>query len=152
MAKQKGKKNEEDSGKNEQNNKSANRSMNSNNDSYEKQSREEKTENVNKPEKVNKYKMKIITSHEIEIEGDSETNMKDIEKDIIENIRNGKININDLSGNAIKQNITATAITESPHHSKDYSNNLSRNSESQNSKEESNPKEDNHKPEIKKIT
>ena len=46
--------------------------------------------------KVNKYKMKIITSHQIEIEGGSneEPNVEEIEKEIIDGIRTGKISIN----------------------------------------------------------
>lgn len=32
---------------------------------------------------INKYKMKIVTSHEIEIEGDHPSNMQDIQKDIV---------------------------------------------------------------------
>jgi hypothetical protein len=39
--------------------------------------------------------MKIITSHEIEIEGGGEA--QDFEKDILDGIRTGKININDFS-------------------------------------------------------
>lgn len=59
----------------------------SNNDSYDKK---------DKDAKLNKYKMKIITSHQIEIEGE-QPNVEEIEKEILEGIRTGKINVKDLN-------------------------------------------------------
>ena len=56
--------------------------------------------------KRNKYKMKIITSHQIQIEGGEEPNVDQIEKEIIEGIRSGKISVNDLANN--QQKITVT--------------------------------------------
>ena len=45
--------------------------------------------------------MKIITSHQIQIEngGEQEPNFQEIEKQILENIRSGKINLSDLANN-----------------------------------------------------
>ena len=62
--------------------------------------------------KRNKYKMKIITSHQIQIEGGEEPNVDEIEKEIIEGIRSGKISVNDLANN--QQKITVTTKGEIP--------------------------------------
>lgn len=50
-------------------------------------------------EKIFKYKMKIITSHQIEIEGDGEPNVEEIQRQILDGIKSGKLNINDLASN-----------------------------------------------------
>jgi hypothetical protein len=50
-----------------------------NNDSYDKKC-EDSSRNDGK---LNKYKMKIITSHQIEIEGGEEPNLEEIEKEIL---------------------------------------------------------------------
>lgn len=43
--------------------------------------------------------MKIITSHQIEIEGDGEPNVEEIQREILDGIKSGKLNINDLASN-----------------------------------------------------
>ena len=43
--------------------------------------------------------MKIITSHQIEIEGGEEPNVEQIQKEILEGIRSGRISVNDLNNN-----------------------------------------------------
>jgi hypothetical protein len=58
---------------------------------------------------MNKYKMKIITSHEIEIEGAADQDIKEVEKDIVEGIKSGKINMNDL-GNMNVQKASSIKI------------------------------------------
>ena len=41
--------------------------------------------------------MRIITSHEIEIEGQGQQNFREVEKDILEGIRTGKLSMEELS-------------------------------------------------------
>lgn len=50
-----------------------------------------------KAEKIGKYKMKITTSHEIEIEGSENMDIGEKEREIIEGLRTGKLNIHDLT-------------------------------------------------------
>lgn len=64
--------------------------------------------------------MKIITSHQIEIEGGSdEPNVQEIEKEIIEGIRTGKININEL---AAEKNPKVTLVSRSENEDKEKTN------------------------------
>lgn len=71
-------------------------------------------------EKVFKYKMKIITSHEIEIEGEEEPNVEEIQREIIQGIKTGKLNINDLASKRNNPNTSGEA-TDSNDSSKEMS-------------------------------
>ena len=62
--------------------------------------------------------MKIITSHQIEIQGGEQPNVEEIQKQILEGIRTGKININDFANNNQQLSVVTKNVGEAEKKSK----------------------------------
>lgn len=81
--------------------------------------------------------MKIITSHEIEIEGGGQgENVQEFQKQIINGIKSGKININDLANNNQKTNSVHRSQPEDAPTGKDLTNSSPAHSKANSKQEE----------------